>query len=176
VLGGYLSYTLEEKAKPLPFQLSLPVVIGDTLIEHRTNEVNTHIRKWLSESPSRMHVFQDMGYLLGHFMHALETNDFKSLGHIMNLHQLLQEKMGTGTPETDRLIEAAIAAGAMGVKISGSGGGGIVIALVQPDKQAEVAAAMDAAGGKSYVVSAGVQGTRLETPEVWEAAIRQRIY
>ncbi len=173
-LGGFLSYTLEEKAKRLPFQLSVPIIIGDTLVEHRTNEVNTHIRKWLAEAPARMQVFRDMGYLLGHFMHALETNDFKSLGHVMNLHQLLQEKMGTAIPESNRLIEAAISSGALGAKISGSGGGGIVIALVLPDKQAEVAAAIDAAGGKSYVVSAGVQGTRLETHEVWEAAVHQK--
>jgi mevalonate kinase len=174
VLGGYIVYNLdaEKKATRLPFDVFLPIVIGDTLVEHRTNEVNTHIRKWLAENPTRLHVFRDMGYLREPFLQALENADFEALGHVMNLHQLLQVKMGTSIPESDRLIEAALGAGAYGAKISGSGGGGIIIAVVAPEKQKGVAEAIDAAGGRSYIVNAGIPGTRLVTPDVWEAAVR----
>jgi galactokinase len=96
-----------------------------------------------------MHIFSDMGYLVERFMAGLEDADLVSLGRLMNIHQLLQEKMGTSCPESDVLVEAAIAGGALGAKISGSGCGGIVIALCQPGHEEQVAASMEAAGGMS---------------------------
>ena len=69
----------------------------------------------------------------------------------MNLHQLLQEKIGTSVPKAEELIDAARQAGALGAKISGSGGGGIIIALVEPEQANAVAQAIDAVGGRSYM-------------------------
>ncbi len=169
--GGMISYTLAEKAKRLPYDLSLPLVIGDTLIEHSTSRVNTHLRLWLEESPSRMHVFSDMGYLIERFMVALGQADIPALGRLMNIHQLLQEKMGTSCTESDTLVEAAIGSGALGAKISGSGCGGIVIALSEPGQQDRVAAAMEAAGGKSYVVQTNAAGACLEPDRAWTASV-----
>jgi len=169
VLGQLISYSLEDKARLLPYNTVLPLVIGDTLVEHSTSKVNTHIRLWLDEKPSRLHIFRDMGYLRGHFLQALEAGDLAAIGHLMNVHQLLQEKMGTSCPEIERLTEAAVGAGAFGAKISGSGGGGIILALVEPGQQAAIAEAINAAGGRSYIVTTGAPGARLEPVEVWDA-------
>ena len=84
--------------------------------------------------------------------------------------------MGTSIPQSNRLIEAAISAGAFGAKISGSGGGGIIIALASPDKQSDVAEAINAAGGRSYIVSAGAEGTRLETLDAWEKVFAKQVH
>ena len=99
---------------------------------------------------------------------ALESGDTATLGHVMNVHQLIQEKMGVSVPQAERLIDAALAAGALGAKISGSGGGGIVIALVTPEQKETVAAAISNAGGRAYVVTTGTNGVRLEAAEVWD--------
>ena len=82
-------------------------------------------------------------------------------------HQLIQDKIGTSASENEQLIEAAIGAGALGAKISGAGGGGIIIALVEPGQQEAVARAMDAAGGESFIVTTGVEGVRVEPEEKW---------
>jgi mevalonate kinase len=168
--GGLISYTLAEQARRLPFTVALPLVIGDTLLGHSTSKINTHMRLWLQRHPARMHIFQDMGYLLSQFMPALEREDLATLGHLMNVHQLLQEKMGTSCHEVDQLIEAALGSGALGAKISGSGGGGIVIALVESGQERRVAAAIDAAGGQSYIVQTGEPGVRVESEAAWNAA------
>jgi mevalonate kinase len=86
----------------------------------------------------------------------------------MNLHQLIQEKLGTCVPEAERLISAALEAGALGAKISGSGGGGIIIALVRPEEKEVVASAINHAGGSAYVVTTGTEGVRLEQGDVWD--------
>jgi mevalonate kinase len=51
-------------------------------------------------------------------------------------HSLLQ-KMDVSSPELDRLVDAALKAGAFGAKLSGAGCGGNIIALI-PSSQREM--------------------------------------
>jgi mevalonate kinase len=166
--GGLLRYTVAAGAEVLPFNATFAIVIGDTLVQHNTAALNTLVRRWLEERPVRMQLFRDMGWIVRQATDALQRGDAGTLGHLMNLHQLLQEKMGTSIPQAEALISAAIEAGALGAKISGSGGGGIIIALVEPAQQEAVAAAIDQAGGRSYMVTTSTSGVRLEAESVWE--------
>jgi mevalonate kinase len=163
-LGGLICYTLANGPELLPYQINLPLVIGNTGVQANTAEINTRVRLWLAEHPARMHLFPEMGWLGQQALAALEMGDLPTLGHLMNLNQLLLEKLGVSCPEIEQLIEAALGAGALGAKLSGSGGGGIIIALAEPDKQAAVAAAIEAAGGHSLVVQAGAPGVQPEPP------------
>jgi mevalonate kinase len=166
-LGGLTRYTLAAGPQALPLPIGLPLVIGNTLIQANTAEVNTKVRLWLAEHPARMHLFTEMGWLGQQALAALESGDLATLGHLMSLNQLLLEKLGVSCPEIERLIEAALEAGAWGAKLSGSGGGGIIIALAEPERQAAVAAAIDAVGGRSIIASAGAPGVRVEPEKVW---------
>jgi mevalonate kinase len=161
-LGGLTRYTLANGPELLPYQIAWPLVIGNTRVQANTAEVNTRVRLGLAEHPARQHLFPEMGWLGQQALAALESGDLPTLGHLMNLNQLLLEKLGVSCPEIEQLIEAALGAGALGAKLSGSGGGGIIIALVEPDKQTAVAAAIEAAGGRSLVVLAGVPGVQVE--------------
>jgi mevalonate kinase len=165
--GGLIRYTLADGSQPLPSRGPLPLVIGDTQVRANTSEVNTRVRLWLREQPARMHVFAEMGLLVRHAARALESDDLIELGHLMNLNELLLEKLGVSCPEIDRLVDAALGAGALGAKLSGSGGGGIIIALADHGQQDAVAAAIDAAGGRSIVADAGTPGVRIEDEASW---------
>jgi mevalonate kinase len=167
--GELLRYTVAAGAEVLPFDAALPIVIGDTLVPHNMAALNTHVRRWLEDQPVRMHHFREMGWLVQQAIVALQGGDRQTLGYLMNLHQLIQEKMGTSVAEAERLITAALTAGALGAKISGSGGGGIVIALVAPQETDAVAAAINNAGGRAYRVTTGTGGVRLEDDAVWAA-------
>ena len=60
-------------------------------------------------------------------------------------HALLKE-LGVSCAELDRLVVAAMSAGALGAKLSGGGRGGNMIALVMPNEESMVAAALRQAG------------------------------
>ena len=160
--GGLVRYSTAAGTEILPISAQLPLVVGDTDVPHNTAAINTHVRHWLEEKPVRMSLFGDMGWVVQAATVALETGDLPAIGHLMNIHQLFQEKMGTSIVENENLIEAAIGAGALGAKISGSGRGGVIISLVEPEYQNAVAAAIDATGGRSYIVTSGAEGVRLE--------------
>ena len=49
--GGLVRYTTAAGAEVLPIAAQLPMVIGDTGVQHNTAAINTHVRRWLDEKP-----------------------------------------------------------------------------------------------------------------------------
>ena len=81
-----------------------------------------------------------------------EDIDEIRLGDLLNRqHAILRDTLGVSTDKIERMLEASMGAGAHGGKINGSGGGGCMFAYA-PDSTEEVAAAVDQAGGKAYIV------------------------
>jgi galactokinase len=68
-------------------------------------------------------------------------------------HAILRDALHISTPKIERMIDAAMHAGARGAKINGSGGGGCMFAYA-PDDPETVAAAIAEAGGRPYIVLA----------------------
>lgn len=97
----------------------------------------------------------------GHAMLKSGSVDPDRLGALLTEHQKqLSEGLGVSTLKLDRMVDAAIAAGAKGGKLNGSGGGGAMFAYA-PGRQEEVAAALEEAGGKAYIIRLD-EGVRLE--------------
>ena len=67
-------------------------------------------------------------------------------------HALLRD-LTISSPELDRLVEAALDAGATGAKLSGGGRGGNMIALVTPDREQAVREALIAAGAVRVIAT-----------------------
>jgi galactokinase len=94
--------------------------------------------------------------------------DHERIGALLNEHQsILRDVLKISTHKIDRMLDAALNAGALGGKINGSGGGGCMFAYA-PENAERVAEAIERAGGKAYIVSVD-EGTRVEqmggTPE-----------
>lgn len=90
--------------------------------------------------------------------------DHHRLGALLNDCQaVLRDNLRISTPKIDRMLEAALRAGAYGGKINGSGGGGCMF-VYAPERTAHVAAAIAEAGGKAYIVYVD-EGTRFESAE-----------
>jgi galactokinase len=88
--------------------------------------------------------------------------DHAKLGSLLTEHQqVLRDVLGISTPKIDRMLDAALAAGAYGGKINGSGGGGCMFAYA-PEHPQEVAEAIERAGGRAYIVRQD-EGSRVET-------------
>jgi mevalonate kinase len=75
---------------------------------------------------------------------ALEQGDMKALGQLMTMnHMLLAGYFMLSTDKLETMIRAAKDAGALGAKVTGGGGGGCMIALVDNDATyAQVKAAL----------------------------------
>ncbi len=79
--------------------------------------------------------------------------DHVHLGHLLTAHHAhLRDAQRISTPKIDRMLDAALAAGALGGKINGSGGGGCMFAYA-PKQPEAVAEAIERIGGRAYIVS-----------------------
>jgi mevalonate kinase len=156
--GGAIRYTVEAQGQPVPYDHGLSLVIGNTGVLAATSEVNGRVRAWLAARPSRMHYFAEIGVLSRLAQVALRDGDWPELGRLLNLNQLVLERIGVSCPELSDLIDAAIEAGALGAKLSGPGGGGTMIALVTPETTELVAHAIREAGGEPIIAPIGVPG------------------
>jgi mevalonate kinase len=159
--GGAICYSVADGVRPLACADGLCLVIGHTGVIAATSAVNGRVRAWLAEQPTRLHYFQEIGTLARYGEAALAGGNWAELGRLMNLNQLLLERIGVSCPELEALNNAALAAGALGAKLSGSGGGGIMLALVEPHSEAAVAAAIEAAGGTAISAPIGVAGSKV---------------
>jgi galactokinase len=86
----------------------------------------------------------------------------EKFGELLNQHQaVLRDVLKISTPKIDRMLDAALAAGAVGGKINGSGGGGCMFAYA-PHNAERIAEAIEREGGRAYIVSvsAGTSVTR----------------
>ena len=93
------------------------------------------------------------------------TIDHRRFGQLLTTHQTnLREAKRISTPKIDRMIDAALAAGAYGAKINGSGGGGCMFAYApgidSPERPGLVAEAIERAGGRAYLITVD-RGTQL---------------
>lgn len=78
--------------------------------------------------------------------------DHGRFGQLLTDHQAnLRDAQRISTPKIDRMLDAALNAGALGGKINGSGGGGCLFAYAPENAQA-VAEAVEREGGKAYIV------------------------
>jgi len=74
------------------------------------------------------------------------------IGTLMNRHHAsLRDHLNVSTPKIEAMIKAAMEAGALGCKITGSGNGGCMIALC-PGREEEVSRAIQQEGANTYIV------------------------
>lgn len=79
--------------------------------------------------------------------------DSGRLGELLYAHhQNLRDGLGVSTAKIDGIIEAAMAAGALGGKVNGSGGGGCGYVYAEQDKAEQVVAAINALGYPAKVI------------------------
>lgn len=142
--GGvtYIQTGDQAEVEHLPIA-SLPVIVADTEEKHDTQA----LQKWLREriargEPGLMGPLIQVVELVEEGRRAILDGDLKTLGAIMDRQQTQELAMGTSTDRLERFCSEARRAGALGAKQMGAGGGGCMIALVEPARLPEVAEAL----------------------------------
>lgn len=96
---------------------------------------------------------------------ALECRDLGLLGELIAAsHASLRDDYEVSTPTLDHVVERAMAAGALGARLTGGGFGGSVVAVAERERACEVLArTLERAGTQGWVVRAAEGATRRRT-------------
>ncbi len=114
------------------------LVIGNTELTASTTEVVGDVKKLKEENPEKFeNIFNAYKDLVRKARNALIDSDVITIGKLMNEnHKLLQEITVSGEVN-DLLVKIARDCGALGAKMTGTGRGGLVIALAQDETMQE---------------------------------------
>lgn len=138
------------------------LVVGYVNREASTGEMVDRVKKLKDAYPEVLdHVMRAVGEVSRRARGAIESGNVEEVGRLMNINHGLLEAMGVSTSKLSQMVYAARAAGALGSKITGAGGGGCVVALA-PQREEEVIAALKAVGATAFKVSPTSDGVRVE--------------
>jgi mevalonate kinase len=151
--------------RPLTSRLSTSIVLIDTLVRRATRDRLLDKRcRWARADPDLFAYIDAATGLVDRIAAALlpAAPDPAEIGAaVTEAHVLLAGKMRCSTPLIDTCVEACLTAGADGAKLTGSGHGGCLFALVAPERVGRVLAALASLPVRTVVLdgadTAGVQ-------------------
>jgi len=128
-------------ALPAPVHLAM----GVTARAGNTRQLVARLKTRAADAPRAFApVFDAIGALAGEGERALEAGDWARLGVLFDVNHGLVNALGVSTLACELMVDRARAAGALGAKLTGAGGGGAVIAVCEDATHARaVAAALD---------------------------------
>ena len=145
-------------------ELDLDIIIADTGVFAPTFlTVGYHVPSLIDRKKEQVfEVFEAIGAVTERMQDAVARGDRQRIGELMDRNQLLLSALGVSHPKLDDCIAEARDAGALGAKLSGSGWGGIMFALVEADTRDAVRAALERTRARIIATTIGGPGTRKE--------------
>lgn len=127
------------------------VLIASSGIAASTRKAVNEVQARRSVNPHEYElIFNRIGDLANTAHKALAGGDLDTLGAVLNANHALLAEMGVSIPKLDTMVDTALQAGALGAKLTGSGQGGNMIALVDENHITPVKNALYKAGS-AYV-------------------------
>lgn len=128
----------------------LPFVLAFTGVRHSSGAVHKPLReRWLEGDPEVVQGYERITELARMGKKALLTEDWVLLARTMNENHAIQRDLGGSGESNERLIAAALAAGAPAAKLAGAGDGGTIIALWPDDDATPLEKALQTAGAQA---------------------------
>jgi mevalonate kinase len=131
--GGVLRFVRGQE--PLPIGISSPfevsICVAGPPASTASMVASVARQKELRPEPFQKNLL-GIGALVDSATAALRAGDLKALGHLMDLNHMLLASWMLSTEDLETARDIAKKAGALGSKLTGSGGGGAVIALGDP--------------------------------------------
>jgi len=129
----------------------ISIVIGNTGLTSSTSRVISDVRSLKERNPERFEkILQRFQNVVTAARESLIKRDLRRIGELMNENQSLLREIQVSCTELDELVETSLDNGAYGAKLTGTGRGGLMIALT-PSRQIQMNVAT-AIGEKGYTV------------------------
>ena len=152
--GGCVYFKRGEPLVPLRLRGELVLAVGSTGIASSTKSMVDAIARRLEADPAgTAELFDRIASQVRAARSALDAFDVHALGRAIEVNQSVLAALALSTPEIDTMCALANANGALGSKLTGAGGGGSVVALVDSVDAGEAVIAAWASAGYSGFVS-----------------------
>jgi mevalonate kinase len=139
--GGCIQFSRSEGIDQVPLVRPLPLVIAVAGPPASTKLMVSGVARLRERRPAVVEkAFAGIEALVKNARLCLEAGDLPGLGKLMDLNQMLLAGLMVSTEGIERACDVARRAGALGAKLTGAGGGGVVVALADLDPEPVVSA------------------------------------
>ena len=148
--GKPLLFRRDQDTKEASFQelqvgTPIHVLIGLSGKESLTATMVAQVRDGREQNKAEYErVFDAIGKLTDGGARAFQQGNIQKLGTLMNLCQGYLNGLQLSTPEIEELVHIARRHGALGAKLTGSGGGGSIVAIFEQSPDSAIEAIKDA--------------------------------
>jgi len=166
--GGLLWFQRHESGPPTVTPIASPrplrVVLALSGRHAGTASAVEALRARMRRHPAAYaHIFAGIGALVDDAARCLREGQLANLGTLMDLNQGYLNALGVSTPRIEALCVVARANGALGAKLTGAGGGGAMVALIDDDP-APVLNALAHEGAEAFMAEISTAVTERAAP------------
>jgi mevalonate kinase len=131
-LGGVLAFTKHQPPEPVPLRRALHLVCAIAGPPASTKDMVQMVAALRTSNPIQFEKnLAAIGSLVENAALCLRGGDLVSLGKLMDLCQMVLAGWMLSTEAIEVACKVARTAGALGAKLTGSGGGGAIVALAE---------------------------------------------
>ena len=128
--GGLVSYDLKNGFQNIPSRNDLNFIISNSAQVHDTQDVVRQVRNFKEENKDLFNkLCNEEIDIVNNAITSLKENNLNKLGSLMLKNHDLLKQIGVSTEKIDSLVKEAKKT-SHGAKITGAGGGGCIISLV----------------------------------------------
>ncbi len=128
--GGLVSYDLKNGFAEIPSRDDLSFIISNSAQVHDTQNIVRQVRKFKEENVDLFNkLCREETDIVNNAIESLKENNLNRLGSLMLKNHDLLKQIGISTEKIDLLVQEAKKT-SYGAKITGAGGGGCIISLV----------------------------------------------
>jgi mevalonate kinase len=160
--GGLMYYMKNEGFNKIYSKKDLSLIIGNTGIRHSTGVLVASVKKFKDKNRSLFNSLSNHAEnICRDAFTAIKKGDEKKLGKLMIENHTLLQDIGVSHDKIDYLVNLCIENGALGAKLTGAGGGGIMIALVPPEQKLKIISTIEKNGCECIAVEIDFDGLML---------------
>ncbi len=127
--GGMIVYS-KDMIEQIDSRNSMSLIISNSQQAHSTRDIVLKVREFKTKNEELFsQMCEQESKLVSNALSSIKKNDLKNLGLLMKENQQMLEKINISTERLDLLIKEASKT-SYGAKITGAGGGGCIISLV----------------------------------------------
>jgi mevalonate kinase len=160
--GGLIYYIKNTGFNKIYCRKDLSLLIGNTGIRHSTGALVSSVKKFKDENSS---LFNNLSRRAENICRdaftAITKGDERKLGKLMRENHTLLQQIGVSHDKIDYLVNICVENGALGAKLTGAGGGGIMIALVPQEEKLKLISIIEKNGCECMAVEIDFNGLML---------------
>lgn len=147
----------------LMFYTGAPRATASVLAEQRAN----------MDQRDKLDIVRRMVDLVWVAQEALHAGELRRFGELLNLSWKMKQRLASriGGPQVEAIYERALAAGAIGGKLLGAGGGGFVLLYCPPERQAALREALAAYRELPFRFDTAGAQVMLVADEYWDREV-----